>query len=229
MIGIYKITNLVNNKVYIGQSWNIEKRLYDHKCYFTRDTMVRDHLYKSFLKYGSESFKFEIIQEIQILDMSTNELQNELDILEKHHIALCRSENPEFGYNKTSGGEHFTPSDEIRNKISEKIIARWSDVEYRKKQRKGVKNSYTSDLLEKRKQTMINMWNDLEYKSGMIDKITKAHIINKEKYKKAALDSWSDPTKKAERLRKRTETRKQKQCFHEPLSIDTTESNKRGK
>lgn len=30
MVGIYKITNLVNNKVYIGQSINIEKRIKEH-------------------------------------------------------------------------------------------------------------------------------------------------------------------------------------------------------
>ena len=31
MVGIYKITNLINNKVYIGQSVNIKKRIADHK------------------------------------------------------------------------------------------------------------------------------------------------------------------------------------------------------
>ena len=31
MMGIYKITNIVNNKVYIGQSVDIKRRLYQHK------------------------------------------------------------------------------------------------------------------------------------------------------------------------------------------------------
>ena len=32
MIGIYRITNTVNNKIYIGQSTNIKRRWRSHKC-----------------------------------------------------------------------------------------------------------------------------------------------------------------------------------------------------
>lgn len=46
-VGIYKITNNINNKCYIGQSRNIEKRWRDHK-YSNLDYP----LYRAFRKYG---------------------------------------------------------------------------------------------------------------------------------------------------------------------------------
>lgn len=66
MIGIYKITNLTNNKVYIGQSINILKRFRDHKqIAFDKRSHCYDYpLYRAIRKYGIENFKFEIIEEV---------------------------------------------------------------------------------------------------------------------------------------------------------------------
>jgi group I intron endonuclease len=54
--GIYKIINLVNNKIYIGQSIDIERRWNDEKKLIS----VNSHLKNSFNTYGLENFKFEI-------------------------------------------------------------------------------------------------------------------------------------------------------------------------
>jgi len=59
MIGIYKITS-PNNKVYIGQSTNIEKRF---KTYLHLHCKNQRKLYFSLLKYGVDKHKFEIIEE----------------------------------------------------------------------------------------------------------------------------------------------------------------------
>ena len=60
MIGIYKITNKINQKCYIGQSIHIEKRWKEHvNLAQTGETL----LYKAFRKYGIENFIFEIIEE----------------------------------------------------------------------------------------------------------------------------------------------------------------------
>ena len=49
--GIYKITNLINNKVYIGQSIDIERRWQEHrKLCKTGNALI----YKAFRKYGLE-------------------------------------------------------------------------------------------------------------------------------------------------------------------------------
>lgn len=37
MTGIYKITNLINNKIYIGQSTNIQNRWEEHKFYSSNE------------------------------------------------------------------------------------------------------------------------------------------------------------------------------------------------
>ena len=58
MIGIYKITNVLNNKVYIGQSNNIERRFREHKTVGEKSKIPVDLAIK---KYGSKNFNFEII------------------------------------------------------------------------------------------------------------------------------------------------------------------------
>lgn len=62
MIGIYKITNQLNGKVYIGQSIDIEERWRQHKRAW-RDTSRKALLYEAIRKDGLENFLFEIIEE----------------------------------------------------------------------------------------------------------------------------------------------------------------------
>jgi group I intron endonuclease len=69
MIGIYKITN-PNNKIYIGQSVNINSRFYSYKSLKCKE---QPKIYRSLLKYGVENHKFEIITECDILKL--NELE----------------------------------------------------------------------------------------------------------------------------------------------------------
>jgi len=60
MIGIYKITN-PTGKVYIGQSWNINKR----KVFYSNLLCKRQvKIYNSLKKYGWENHKFEIVHEL---------------------------------------------------------------------------------------------------------------------------------------------------------------------
>jgi group I intron endonuclease len=63
--GIYKITNLINDKTYIGQSVNIEKRWKEHIRTSLNKKRVREYqfpLYRSFRKYGTDNFNFEILE-----------------------------------------------------------------------------------------------------------------------------------------------------------------------
>ena len=57
MVGIYKITS-PSNRIYIGQSINIETRFSRYK---SKDCKSQTILYNSFVKYGVENHKFEII------------------------------------------------------------------------------------------------------------------------------------------------------------------------
>lgn len=82
MVGIYKITS-PNNKVYIGQSWDIERRMYHHKYYHAK---LKGVVYSSMKKYGVENFTFDIIHELPI-DIT----QSTLDAYEILYMGLYGS------------------------------------------------------------------------------------------------------------------------------------------
>ena len=104
--GIYKITS-PTGKIYIGQSVDIENR---KGRYNKLECNRQPKLYNSFVKYGFDAHKFEIIHECT---------EPELNELEKYYIKLFNTFDTKYGLNLTSGGDHTTLSEETRNKISE--------------------------------------------------------------------------------------------------------------
>ena len=86
--GIYKITNLKNNLVYIGQTVNFGIRRRDHWSDKTNDDLHND-----IQKLGREYFKFEIIEKCDV---------DQLAEREKYWIEYYDSYN--MGYNNTEGG-----------------------------------------------------------------------------------------------------------------------------
>lgn len=107
MIGIYKITNKANNKIYIGQSIHIEKRWSEHRSYYM-DTNTP--LYNAIQKYGLNNFNFEVIEECAV---------SELDNKEIYYINYYNSQVPN-GYNIQRGGSdcRLVPNDQILNIIN---------------------------------------------------------------------------------------------------------------
>lgn len=94
--GIYKITNQINEKCYIGQSVNIEKRWIAHKSNAANsDFKYKTALYPAIKKYGLSNFTFEIIEEC---------LPDQLDEKEKYYIQYFNSISPN-GYNLSEGGQ----------------------------------------------------------------------------------------------------------------------------
>lgn len=96
MIGIYKITNNINNKVYIGQSINIESRIKDH---FFKNYSNEKHYHgvldKEIRETGVENFSWEILKECK---------REELNQYEIYYISLYNSCDPLKGYNIKGGG-----------------------------------------------------------------------------------------------------------------------------
>lgn len=92
-IGIYKIENKINGKVYIGQSQNVFKRWSVHGNRNTANNCSMA-IAKAITKYGVENFRFEI------LELCTKE---ELNVKEKHWISVYDSYKN--GYNSTTGGD----------------------------------------------------------------------------------------------------------------------------
>lgn len=89
--GIYKIQNLVNGKIYIGQSIEIENR-------FQKHLNAKDEFYihKAIRKYGKENFSFQIVEECEA---------SQLDEKEKYWIEYYNSLAPS-GYNMIPGGSN---------------------------------------------------------------------------------------------------------------------------
>ena len=108
---IYRIYNVINNKSYIGLSRNVNKRLIKHFSYLRNNTHTNKHLQASFNIFGEHNFKFEILTKcFDIYDLS---------IKEKYYIELYKSNDSEYGYNFTDGGEcKFSVSAETRLKLS---------------------------------------------------------------------------------------------------------------
>ena len=88
-IGIYKIQNKLNGKIYIGQSKHIYQRWKQHKSCQKPNAILTI----AFQKYGIDNFSFEIIEECN---------QKDLDEKEKYWIKYYNSY--EDGYNLTRGG-----------------------------------------------------------------------------------------------------------------------------
>ena len=93
--GIYKITNKINGKIYIGQSINIERRWQQHIYEAKNCNQVASQyaIHKAFQKYGVENFIFEIIE------LTSSQTLNDR---EKYWIKYYNTYNN--GYNETQGG-----------------------------------------------------------------------------------------------------------------------------
>lgn len=111
MIGIYIIKNKINNKCYIGKSKNVKNRLqYGHLRLLNNNKHYNEYLQYSWNKYGSINFEFNIIEECE---------EKELNEKEKYWIKYYKSNNREYGYNLTSGGDGLNnPNEEVRAKMS---------------------------------------------------------------------------------------------------------------
>ena len=87
--GIYKVTNKINGKVYIGQSADIGRRWRQHMT-AEDDT----YFHKAIQKYGVENFKWEVIEQCKKKDLDEREI---------YWIEYYDSFNK--GYNCTKGGD----------------------------------------------------------------------------------------------------------------------------
>lgn len=113
---VYKITNKINNKSYIGSSTRVEKRWQQHKndAFNPNSEKYNYPLYRAFRKYGIENFTFEILRN----DFTSVEQMQEF---EHQQILKYNSLTPN-GYNQTLK----TSSNSIASENTQKYIQRIS-------------------------------------------------------------------------------------------------------
>ncbi len=112
--GIYKITNIINGKIYIGSAFNISNRFSCHKYSLRNNKHKNKHLQSAYNLYGEENFLFEIL-----------EIVNDFAILlnrEQYYLDIFNSTDKNIGYNiakKAGNTAGITASLETRKKQSE--------------------------------------------------------------------------------------------------------------
>jgi group I intron endonuclease len=127
MIGIYKITNKINNNSYFGSSKDIERRWLTHKNQLKNNNHHNLHLQRSWNKYGDNNFIFEIVEQC---------CENILFETEQKYLDL----HPEYNIGiKSSGGDNLTKNpnrDDIIKKMTESTKKRYDSMTKNEKKEK---------------------------------------------------------------------------------------------
>ena len=107
--GIYKITNLINNKCYIGQAKDIYRRCNEEHIYGCNNSATASfHIYQAFAKYGIENFSVEVVE---LCDQS---------VLNEREIYWIDYYNSiDNGYNIIRGGDCYRGENNIQAKLTE--------------------------------------------------------------------------------------------------------------
>ena len=80
--GVYQVKNLVNGKVLLGSSLNLEGPLNRHKFMLKIGSHLNKDLQKDWDELGAEKFAFEILEQVQVKDDPNFNLKDELTLLE---------------------------------------------------------------------------------------------------------------------------------------------------
>lgn len=105
---IYKITNLINGKIYIGQTIHSVAERYKGSIANTKNR----HLKRAIDYYGVSAFNIDE-------PFDTADSKEELDEKEKYYIAQFKSNKKRYGYNLDGGGHNGTHSAETRKMIGD--------------------------------------------------------------------------------------------------------------
>jgi group I intron endonuclease len=137
---IYKVTNIVDGKCYIGKTiQTFRKRQYKHMYYATED-LDNTYFHNAIIKYGEENFKWEVIFECDDPLI--------LNVMETFKIMICHSHKSEGGYNLTWGGEGsygFKHSEETKKKMREIHKGKVLTPDHKRKIGKGNKGKTCTD------------------------------------------------------------------------------------
>ena len=149
MYYIYKITNKINWKTYIGQTtqknpktrWKQHKRVANKILEKNENYINRhDYFHNAIAKHGSENFKFEIIDTAETLD--------ELNEKERKWIYYYNSDKRKYGYNTEQGGRKFI-AEEHREEHSKNLSKKIKEVFNKKPQLRKALSDMQKERIKK--------------------------------------------------------------------------------
>ena len=152
MFTVYSITNLINQKKYIGSSIRVEKRWKQHQndAFNPNSSKYNYPLYKAFRKYGIENFEFSILKD---------DFNNEKQMQQYQYNMIVFYNSYNNGYNQTYKTQQSTIAKENLNKYLQKIS------------KKCAKVNINEEILE-----IYNSYHEAARKNGFNGDNTASHI-----------------------------------------------------
>ena len=179
---MYKITNQINNKVYIGQTVDAVGRWSAHKSKAKVEEPIQ-YISRAISKYGVENFIFEVIASCRT--------QEDADETESMLISQYNSRDKQFGYNVKPGGNVAPHSEETKKKMSESMFVQIATKGHPAQGR--IVSQETRELMRQ-----IRLENPIEYTEEIRKNMSEAHIgikdteETKQKKSESAKEAWAD-------------------------------------
>lgn len=130
---VYKITNIVNSKIYVGQTWGLLKTRWNKHRQPNYKRCI--NLHNAIKKYGIENFKIE--------PLTVTHSQETADYWETYFI--IKYDTIVNGYNLKMGGSRGVLSEESKNKTSQSLMGHSVSEETRAKISKSKKGKKASE------------------------------------------------------------------------------------
>lgn len=142
---IYKITNKINGKIYIGQTVNTLNHRWNQHIRETFSIKKRTYFHNAIAKYGVDAFIVEVIEEVD-----TVEKMNEREV---YWISFYQSNDKRYGYNIDAGGHNSRRAESTKQKIGETTKEKWQNPEMRQKMLDGLRygNEVWKEMCAKKK------------------------------------------------------------------------------
>lgn len=158
---IYLVTNKINNKVYVGlTSTSLKKRWSRHckKAKYKCKNNNGNYFQRAIVKYGKNSWDFKILETCDSLE--------EAEVAETKWIAHFNSNQKEFGYNLTIGGNvSKAPLDpRVKAKISKSVTELHKNINYSNNIKKKIKKWYQNNT---------HPWKGKRHTQATKDKLSK--------------------------------------------------------
>ena len=104
LMGVYQIRNIVNERVFVGAALNLHGILNRHKFELKMGSHRNKRLQADWLAFGSESFAFEILDELTPKEGSGRDYKAELAVLEELWLRKLQPYG-DLGYNERKKGK----------------------------------------------------------------------------------------------------------------------------